>query len=92
MILKGTVLKVERKTGQGGERSWDYLLLHILDGVEVHVCRLADQWAGPTPIEGEIGVWDVSVSAYKRASNGAADLSIRLLRPVDLTSAAARGE
>lgn len=76
MIIQGMVLKVERRSGTSERGNYDYFVAHVLDGLKVYECRLADNF-GDLPHEGEMIRAEVSVSVFTRRS-GAPDLAVRL--------------
>lgn len=88
MIISGTCLEVEQVTGSNDGRSYAYFRAHILDGLEVYQCRIADDYKGLKPESGEVGSWDCVVTPFK-TSSGVARLSIRLTGEHD---SATRGE
>lgn len=75
MILKGTVLRVEPVNGKDNNgQSYAYLRAHVLDGVDVHRCRVGDNFGQVG--QGQEVIANVTVNAYNSR------LSVTLVSPV----------
>ena len=83
MLLLGQVLKVETRSGVSNGEAYSYTEVHVLEGVTVHAARLAREFPpGDIPRPGETIAAVVDLFPFKR-KNGAAGLSVTLLRPAD---------
>lgn len=91
MILDDVqVLKVERIKGENDGNKWDFTRVHVLDEVEVHQCRVSDDWPVNQPItEGQYLSARVTVNAFQSRTKGM-QVGIRLENPVELPGLGAR--
>lgn len=87
--MSGPVLRTEQRKGSTNGRDWSYIQLHVLDDVDVHICRLGDDY-GSIPGEGEVILAHAEVRAFAR-SRGGAGLGITLTKPVDPAELVADG-
>ena len=80
MIVQGTVLQIDAVNGNNDGQAYSYLRAHILDGIEVLRCKVADDY-GVRLGQGEEITAHCVVTAYKDRREGAR-LAITLLSPV----------